>query len=286
MTTQLELARDDLRRRIGTTGIWRRSPDFDAEFAVAAERAGYGSLWVGGSPAADLALVEEAVAATERIVVATGIVNIWTADAREVAASWHRIEAAHPGRFILGIGAGHPERNAQAAKPYTGLVDYLDVLEAEGVPAERLMLAALGDRVLRLSAERTLGAHPYFVPPSHARRARDVMGPSALLIPEQRVLLETDPATAREVLRPGMGYYFDLTNYRTNLLRLGMDEASIAAWDDEAVDALAAWGDAAAVRERFDEQLAAGADHVVAQFIVPEGGDVIAALEAFPVHSR
>lgn len=279
MTTQLELARNDLRQRIGTTGIWRRSPDMDTAFAVAAERAGYGSLWVGGSPPADLALVEDVLDATEHIVVATGIVNIWTADAREVAASFHRLEAAHAGRFLLGIGAGHPERHEQAAKPYTGLVDYLDILEAEGVPADRLILAALGDRVLRLSAERTLGAHPYFVPPAHSRRARDVMGPSALLIPEQRVLLETDPEIARDTLRPGMGYYFDLTNYRTNLLRLGLDLAEIDAHTDAAVDELAAWGDPAAIRARLDEQRAAGADHVVVQIIVREGQDILAALD-------
>ena len=263
---------------MGAYGIWRRSPDLDTAFAVAAEEAGYGSLWVGGSPPADLKLVEDVLDATERIVVATGIVNIWTADAREVAASYHRLEAAHPGRFLLGIGAGHPERHEQAAKPYTGLVDYLDLLDGEGVPGDRLILAALGDRVLRLSGERTLGAHPYFVPPSHSGRARSVLGPSPLLIPEQRVLLETDPAVARELLRPGMGYYFDLTNYRTNLLRLGLDEGEIDAHSDWAVDELAAWGDGSTVRARLDEHIAAGADHVVAQVIVPEGGDILDAL--------
>ncbi len=280
MTSPLELARADLRHRIGSTGIWRRSPGLDPALAATAERSGFGSFWVGGSPPADLGIVEAVLEATERIVVATGIVNIWTANAREVAASYHRIEAAHPGRFILGIGAGHPERHEQAAKPYTGLVDYLDLLEAEGVPGDRLVLAALGDRVLRLSAARTLGAHPYFVPPAHSSRARAVMGPSALLVPEQRILLETDPTLARDTLRPGMGYYFDLTNYRTNLLRLGLDETEIDAHSDAAVDELAAWGDGAAVRTRLDAQIAAGADHVVAQIVVPEGADETGLIEA------
>jgi len=280
MTSPLELARDDLRQRMGRYGLWRRSPGLDPALATAAERAGYGSFWIGGSPPADLDLVQAVLDATERIVIATGIVNIWAADAREVAASYHRIEAAHPGRFILGIGAGHPENHEQAAKPYTGLVDYLDVLDAEGVPPEGRVLAALGDRVLRLAAERSLGAHPYFVPPTHSSRARRVMGAAALLIPEQRVLLETDSSTARDVLRPGMVRYFDLTNYRANLVRLGYDEAPLLAHSDASVDALAAWGDGAAVRMRLDAHLKAGADHVLAQLVVPDGADEEALIQS------
>jgi len=266
-TEALEQERARFRAAMGRYGVWRRGQDVTPDFAAEVERLGFGSLWVGGSPAADLAATESFLAATERLVVATGIVNIWSADAHEVAASWHRIEAAHPGRFILGIGAGHPESTAQADKPYGALVAYLDALEADGVPAGRLALAALGDRVLALAGARTLGAHPYFVPPEHTARARGVLGAGPLLVPEQRVGLEADPARARELLRPGMLNYFKLRNYRANLLRIGMDAAEVDAASDAAVDHVAVWGDDAQVRAGIDAHLEAGADHVALQVI-------------------
>ena len=263
----LDEERARFRAAMGKYGIWRRGHDVTPEFAADVERLGFGSLWVGGSPAADLAATESFLAATDHLIVATGIVNIWSADPHEVAASWHRIEAAHPGRFILGIGAGHPENTAQAAKPYGALVAYLDALEADGVPAHRLAMAALGDRVLALAGERTLGAHPYFVPPEHSARARGVLGAGPLLVPEQRVGLEADPAAARELLRPGTLRYFELRNYRNNLLRVGMDPAEVDAASDAAVDHVAVWGDDAAVRAGIDAHLEAGADHVAVQII-------------------
>jgi len=244
MSAALDAARTRLRETLGPYGLWRR----------------------GGVPI-DFATEAERLAVTQRLVVATGIVNIWTAEAGEVADSYHRIEAAHPGRFILGIGPGHPERVEQAARPYGPLVDYLDALEARGVPATRLVLAALGDRILRLSAERALGAHPYFVTPAHAVRARSVLGPSPLLVPEVRVALEADPAAARARLRPGMRYYFELANYRNNLLRLGVAEEMLDPERDDAIDLLAVHGDAGQVRARVDAHLAAGADHVLLQLV-------------------
>jgi len=276
--SRLEAERTRLRAAMGSYGVWRRSSDITPELASQAERLGFGSLWAGGSPGADLAEIESFLAATERLVVATGIVNIWLADPHRLAESFHRIEAAHPGRFILGIGPGHPENTAQAAKPYSGLVAYLDALEADGVPAERLMLAALGDRVLALAGERTLGAHPYFVPREHTVRAREVLGAGPLLVPEQRVLLEADPAAAREALRPGMRRYFELHNYRANLLRVGMDAAEVDAMSDAAVDQVAVWGDDARVRAGIDAQLGAGADHVAVQLIAPDSAGVTSAL--------
>jgi len=269
----LEEARDAFRAKAGRYGLWRRGVDMTPGFAAAAEAHGFGSVWVGGSPPADLAAVESLLDATARIIVATGIVNIWTAEAAAVAESFHRIEAAHPGRFLLGIGAGHPENQAGAVRPYSGLVDYLDVLDREGVPAQRIVLAALGDRSLRLAGERTLGAHPYFVPPEHTRHARDLIGSSPLLIPEQRVALEIRPESARELLRPGMKPYFRLKNYRDNLLRLGFDAAAVDAAGDDMIDRIAVWGEGAKVKAGLDAQLLAGADHVLAQLVVPEGVD-------------
>ncbi len=271
--TELDDERARFRATMGKYGIWmgRYGGGPSPELAVETERLGFGSLWVGGSPGGGLEGPESLLAATERLIVATGIVNIWRADPHEIAASFHRIEAAYPGRFILGIGAGHPENEAQAAKPYAALVAYLDALEADGVPQHRLAMAALGDRVLALAGERTLGAHPYFVPPQHTVRARGILGAAPLLVPEQRVLLETDPATARAVLRPGMEFYFALRNYRANLLRLGYTAEELDAATDSVIDRIAVWGEAARVRAGVDAQLDAGADHVVVQLAGPDG---------------
>jgi len=267
IVSALDEQRDRYRAAMSRYGIWRRGRELTPRLASDIERLGFGSLWVGGSPAADLRATESYLDATESLVVATGIVNIWAADPHEVAASWHRIEAAHPGRFVLGIGAGHPESTAQAAKPYAALVAYLDALEADGVPAHRLALAALGDRVLALAGERTLGAHPYFVPPRHSARARRVLGPGPLLVPEQRVALEADPGAARELLRPGMLNYFELRNYRTNLLRLGASRDDLDEASDAAIDDVAVWGEGERVRAGVDAHLDAGADHVVVQLV-------------------
>jgi len=278
MSAQLEAERVRLRGALGRYGIWRGRPGVPIDYAVEADRLGFGSLWAGGSPAADLVAVEEILAATQRIIVATGIVNIWSADVGQLADSFHRIEERHPGRFVLGIGPGHPERIEQAAKPYSALVDYLDALEARGVPAHRLALAALGPRITALAGERTLGAHPYFVPAAHAAAAREVLGPSPLLIPEARIALEPDADRARELLRPGMAFYFALTNYRSNLVRLGLPDEQLDAERDEAIDALAIWGGPDRIREGLDGYLAAGADHVLAQVIAPDGADLVAEL--------
>jgi probable F420-dependent oxidoreductase len=136
---------------LGRYGVFGHTTVLTTERARLLESLGYGTVWQGGSPPADLAHAEAILDATSSLKVATGIVNVWTADAAEVARSYHRIEAAHPGRFLLGVGVGHPEANAAYRSPYQALVDYLDVLDAEGVPVERRVLAALGPRVLRLA---------------------------------------------------------------------------------------------------------------------------------------
>lgn len=127
--------------------------------ATEIEALGYGAVWVGGSPPAALSWVEPILQATTTLCVATGIVNIWSAPAQRVAESFHRIEAAYPGRFLLGIGVGHAEMISEYRKPYNALVEYLDRLDDYGVPANRRVVAALGPRVLGLSARRSAGAH-------------------------------------------------------------------------------------------------------------------------------
>ena len=254
---------------LGRYGVFGHATVLTAERARLLESLGYGTVWQGGSPPADLAHVEAILDATSTLRVATGIVNVWTADAVDVARSYHRIEAAHPGRFLLGIGVGHPEAIAAYRSPYQALVDYLDVLDAEGVPVERRILAALGPRVLRLAAKRTAGAHPYLVTPEHTRQARDIIGPGKLLAPEQRVVLEADQDRARAVGRPSVVKpYLGLTNYTTNLQRLGFTPEDVAGeGSDRLIDALVVSGDDAQIRQRFEDHHQAGADHVAIQLI-------------------
>ena len=261
---------------LGRYGVFGHSTVLTTERVRVLESLGYGTIWEGGSPPAELAHVQSILDATNTIKVATGIVNVWSADAVTVAHSYHRIEASHPGRFLLGIGVGHPEATAEYHSPYQALVDYLDVLDAEGVPAERMVLAALGPRVLKLAAARTAGAHPYLVTPEHTRLAREILGAGKLLAPEQRVVLEADPARARAIGRPSVVKpYLGLTNYTTNLQRLGFTPEDVAGeGSDRLIDALVVSGDDATIRRRFEEHHQAGADHVAVQLIAPKGDDL------------
>ncbi len=166
---------------------------------------------------------------------------------------------------------GHREATQEYQKPYDKIVSYLDVLDAEGVPRDALVLAALGPKVLRLSAERTAGAHPYLTTPEHTRRAREILGDGALLAPEQKVVLDPDPERARASARPMVSRYLGLTNYVNNLRRLGWTEADVAdSGSDALVDQLAVHGDAATVARGVRAHLDAGADHVCVQVLPHE----------------
>jgi probable F420-dependent oxidoreductase len=227
------------------------------------ERLGYGTIWVGGSPPAELSFVEPLLESTTTLKVATGIVNVWTAAAKPVAESFHRINTAYPGRFVLGVGVGHPEAQAQYRKPYDALVSYLDELDEYGVPADQRVLAALGPRVLRLSAERTAGAHPANATPEHTAQARAIIGPNALLAPVHNVVLTTDPEEARAIGRTALDHYFSLTNYVSNWKRLGFTDADVTRpGSDKLVDAVVAHGTPDDIAKRLGEHLSAGADHV------------------------
>ncbi|HWL79133.1 TIGR03620 family F420-dependent LLM class oxidoreductase [Microbacterium sp.] len=268
----------ELPRPLGTFGVWRRRDGLTPEFAAGVERLGYTTLWIGGSPGEDLAEAEACLDATESLVVATGVVNIWRADPREAATSFHRLEARHPGRFVLGVGSGHSESDPRRAKPLTALREYLDVLDAEGVPAGRRVLAALGPKTLRLAAERTLGAHPYLTPARHTRWAREMLGPDALLAPEQMVIAETDAAAARAVGRRILRRYLALENYAGTLRKSGYGDDDLAGdGSDRIVDELTPWGDAPALAAAVRAHLDAGADHVCVQAL-PADSDVLPAL--------
>ena len=241
------------------------------EQAKEIEALGYGAVWVGASPPAELDWVEPILEQTTTLQVATGIVNIWTAAAGPVAESFHRIEAAYPGRFLLGIGVGHPEAHTKYRKPIDALTEYLDKLDEYGVPKNRRVVAALGPRVLKLSAERSAGAHPYLTPPEHTAQARELIGPSAFLAPEHKVVLtasEDGADKARAVGRKALDIYLNLTNYLNNWKRLGFADEDLARpGSDRLVDAVVAYGTTDAIAARLREHLDAGADHVAIQVL-------------------
>jgi probable F420-dependent oxidoreductase len=250
------------------------------EQAKGIEALGYGSVWVGGSPPAELAWVEPILEATTTLQVATGIVNIWSDAAQPVAESFHRIDRAYPGRFLLGIGVGHPEAISEYRKPYDALVEYLDQLDEHGVPSNRRVVAALGPQVLKLSARRSAGAHPYLTTPEHTAQARELMGPSAFLAPEHKAVLTTDAEQARAVARKLLPVYFNLANYRNNWKRLGFtEEETTYPGSDRLIDSLVAYGTPEAIAARLKEHLDAGADHVPVQVLTKDENLVSALAE-------
>ncbi|HEV3293082.1 MAG TPA: TIGR03620 family F420-dependent LLM class oxidoreductase, partial [Streptosporangiaceae bacterium] len=209
------------RAEIGRFGIWRSASLVTPEIAAGIERLGFGALWLGGSPDGALAQVDGLLAATTTLTLATSIVNMWKDQAPDVAESFARVQRRYPGRFLLGVGAGHREATQQYARPFQTLSRYVDVLRDAGVPRDGLVLAALGPRVLRLAGDRAAGAIPYLVPPEHTAQARALLGPGPLLAPEHKVVLDTDPARARALGRTRVRTpYLGLVNYTSNLRRL------------------------------------------------------------------
>lgn len=255
-----------LKPNLGRFGVWLGS--ITPELAGQIESLGYGAAWIGMSPSADLAWADPTLAQTTSLQLATGIVNIWSAPAPAVAESYQRIENAYPGRFLLGIGAGHREHTEEYTKPYDALVEYLDELDAAMVPTSRRVLAALGPKVLRLSAERSAGAHPYLTTPEHTAKARELVGNSVFLAPEHKVVLTTDRDEARAVGRKVVDFYLELSNYVNNWLRLGFTEDDVRKpGSDKLIDAVVAYGRPEAIAQRLNEHLHAGADHVAIQVL-------------------
>ncbi len=257
-----------LKPDLGKFGVWLGSRAVAPGLAAEIESLGYGAAWIGASPDAELAWVEPALEQTTTLQLATGIVNIWTAPAAAVAKSYHRIEDAYPGRFLLGVGVGHPEHTQEYQKPYDALVSYLDELDRAMVPTSRRVLAALGPRVLRLAAERSAGAHPYLTTPEHTGTARHLVGNTVFLAPEHKVVLSTDADEARAVGRKFADFYLGLSNYVNNWLRLGFtDEDVRKPGSDRLIDALVAYGTPDAIARRLNDHLDAGADHVAIQVL-------------------
>jgi probable F420-dependent oxidoreductase len=256
-----------LKLDLGRFGVWTGGP-VTPEQAAEIEKLGYGAVWVGGSPAAELAFAEPILQNTESLQLATGIVNVWSAPAKQVAESYHRIEKAFPGRFVLGVGVGHPEHTEEYRKPYEVLVEYLDELDAATVPTSRRVIAALGPKVLKLAAQRSAGAHPYLTTPEHTAQARELISNAVFLAPEHKVVLSTDADEARAIGRKAVGFYLDLSNYVNNWRRLGFtDEDVTKPGSDRLIDAVVAYGTPADIAKRLGEHIEAGADHVTIQVL-------------------
>src|SRR5436190_4337325 len=261
--------------RIGTwtrSSIWENAGDRDEAIAEL-EELGFGAVWLG-SPRGDLELPDALLGASGRMAVVPAIVNIWKHPAADVAAAYHRIDPQRRERLLVGLGASHrPQVEAAGIrydKPVTRLEQYLDELDAlpETLSPGDRILAALGPRALRLAAARSAGAHPYLVTPDHTRTAGAIVGPDALLAPEQKVVLETDPATARANARPTLELYFSLPNYTNNLRRLGFTDADYTeGGSDRLVAAIVPWRDPEQILARVAEHHAAGADHVSIQVL-------------------
>jgi probable F420-dependent oxidoreductase len=246
---------------LGRLGVWRRRQDGPGVVGEL-ESLGYGSVWIGSSPS-----VEEArpwLEAAGSIVVATGILNVWQHEPADVVAAHAEVTRDFPGRFLLGIGVGHPEATSDYTRPLTAMRRFFDGLE--GVPRDELVAAALGPKMLDLAAERSLGTHPYFTTPEHTGFARERIGPGKLVAPELAVVVEEDAARAREVARRYAATYLGLTNYTSNLLRFGFTEADIAdGGSDRLIDAVIPHGSAESVAEAVAAHFEAGADHVCVQ---------------------
>jgi len=297
MTAIPEERAQALRERIGRVGVWlgplglaRSSEELAAIARI--EQLGYGAAWFGEGPNNREALSHAALllGASEQLMIATGIANIWARDAAAAINGANTLNEAYDERFLLGLGVSHApivnSRGHDYAKPLTAMRAYLEAIDQHtyGAPAPEhpspLVLAALRPKMLELARERTAGAHPYFVPPTHTARARATLGPVPLLAPEQVVVLETDATRAREIGRRHMSLYLRLPNYVNNLRTLGYEDGDFADGGSERlVDAIVAWGDEQAIAGRVREHLDAGADHVAVQAYAENGGAALAQLE-------
>ncbi|MEE1942696.1 LLM class F420-dependent oxidoreductase [Streptomyces sp. TRM 70361] len=263
---------------IGRRGVFGGFPGADpallTEAAAELAELGFGTVWLGHSTVEEAAPV---VAAVGGITVGTAIQSIWRHGAADTAARFAELEAAHPGRFVLGLGVSHPQMVTGYRRPLASMSGYLDELDSAGrpVPAGRRVLAALGPRMLGLAAERAAGALPYLVTSAQVAAARETLGTGPVLAPELGVVLETDPERARALAREALSFYLGLTNYTDNWLRGGFTAEDLSGGgSDRLVDALFAWGDEDRIRARVDEFRAAGADHIAFQLVggAAEGG--------------
>ena len=274
--------------RVGLwTGVLDSMPSSAAnELCAEAAELGFQTIWIPEAVGRDpFVTAMRVLENTTNVKIATGIANIYARDAMTMANAQRSIEEAHPGRFLLGLGVSHLHlvewvRKHDYSKPLTYMREYLELMHKARFMAvgpndlPEIVLAALGPKMLELAASETAGAHPYFVPPEHTEFAREVMGPDALLYPEQMVVIEEDPDTARSIARQHMKTYTALPNYANNLIRLGYEAGDIENLSNNVVDAVVVWGTMDSIRARVQAHFDAGADHVCVQVLTEEPNQV------------
>lgn len=265
----------------GEWGVWtsfnRIDEDEAGEAAAIAETAGYGAFWLGGSPR--LAQVRRLLEGSEKLVIGTSIVNIWAYDPADLAREYHELEADFPGRLCVGIGVGHPEATSDYKRPLTALEKFLDDIDAAGlpIPIERRIIAALGPKMLAMSARRSLGTIPYFTSVDHTRAAREAIGPDADLIAELACVLDEDVERARATAREYASLYLGLRNYTNALLDHGFGQADLeGGGSDRLIDHVVPHGSAAEIAAAAQAHRDAGANQVCFQ---PLGGAGIPAAD-------
>ena len=267
---------------IGKVGVWTRTDGMSvgeaAAFAERIEALGYGALWIPDAFGRDpFAHASWLLSHTKKLVLATGVVNIHLREAQATACAHRELHDQSGGRFLLGLGVSHSTMiegmfHREYPKPVPSMKAYLEAMKnamlwgppLDGEPP--IVLAALGPLMLKLAGELTLGAHPFFAPPENTKRSREILGAGPWLCPEQKILLETDPARARERARAAMAGPLTMPNYRRNLMRSGFEEKELDdGGNDRVVDAVVAWGDLDALVARVQAHLDAGASHVCIQ---------------------
>jgi probable F420-dependent oxidoreductase len=260
----------------GKFGAWtsyrRIGKDNAGEAARAVEEAGLGTLWLGGSPR--LEETRPLLEGSEKLVVGTSIVNIWGYDPVDLVREYAALEADFPGRLCVGIGVGHPEATSDYKRPLTNLEAFLDGIDAaeEPIPTDRRIIAALGPKMLTMSARRSLGTIPYFTSVDHTRFARETLGPDALVIPEIACVLDEDVERARATAREYASLYLGLSNYTNALLEHGFEQADIEdGGSDRLIDHVIPHGSAAEIAAAARAHVEAGADHVALQALGGEG---------------
>jgi probable F420-dependent oxidoreductase len=260
----------------GNFGAWtsyrRIGKENGVEAARAVEEAGLGTLWIGGSPR--LEEMRPLLEGSEKLVVGTSIVNIWGYDPDDLVREFHALEADFPGRACVGIGVGHPEATSDYKRPLTNLEAFLDGIDAADapIPVGRRIIAALGPRMLAMSAKRSLGTIPYFTSVDHTRFCRETVGPDALVIPEIACVIDEDVERARATAREYAAMYLKLSNYTNALLEHGFVQADIEdGGSDRLIDHVIPHGTAADVAAAARAHVEAGADHVALQTIGGEG---------------
>jgi len=261
---------------IGRIGVWTSYRPFGIERAGEAaglvEQLGYSVWWVGGSP--HVPDIRPVLKATSTLLAATGILNVWSNDPAETAAADATLRAEFPGRFMLGIGIGHPEATSDYRRPLRTMRAFLDGLDGSPTPppADGRCLAALGPKMLDLAGERTAGTHSYFTTPDHTRFARERLGSGRLVAPELACVVETDPVRAKAVARDYAELYLGLRNYTKNLLDFGFTERDLAdGGSDRLIDAVIPQGSAEQIAEVAHAHLDAGAGHVCLQPLGEDG---------------